>query len=190
MGASFLCLCLLFCLGPPLAGAAQPHSANPRFDRTSRNGVADNQPVGNGEVVANVWAENGTLALLLGRSDVFSGFVQPLKLGRVLLSFQPDPFAASVGGAADYSQVLDLESATVRCTVTSADGEAVEISIWSDINSVGQADSIRVEVQGLRHHFWTISHVVFHHPDKPNPAPCAVLCWAIMLIRCWVVLAI
>jgi hypothetical protein len=53
-------------------------------------------------VVANVWAENSTLALLLERSDVCIGFAQPLKLGRVLLTFRPDPFASmgcSLSGA-------------------------------------------------------------------------------------------
>ena len=107
-------LCLwLFVLASPGKSRSQ-RSPDPRFDRTARPGVgvADNQPVGNGEVVANVWAENGTLALLLGRSDVFSGFVQPLKLGRVLLSFDPDPFAAASASASASAGATATATAT------------------------------------------------------------------------------
>jgi hypothetical protein len=53
-------------------------------------------PVGNGEVVGNVYVDgtdNGSLAILLGRSDVFTGAVQPLKLGRVRIRFDPNPFS-------------------------------------------------------------------------------------------------
>lgn len=37
----------------------------------------------------------GSLALLLGRSDVFSDYVQPLKLGRFRVEFEPNPFAVA-----------------------------------------------------------------------------------------------
>jgi hypothetical protein len=122
----------------------KPRSPNPSFHQTSRNGVADNQPVGNGEVVANVWAENSTLGLLLGRSDVFSGFAAPLKLGRVLLNFQPNPFE---GKRASYSQVLDLRTATVRAVMQNGEGLSVEVAVWSDINGVeGNANSVHVSV--------------------------------------------
>jgi hypothetical protein len=124
-----------------------PRSPDPRFEQTSPNGVANNHPVGNGEVVANVWAENSTIGLLLGRSDVFSGYVAPLKLGRVLLSFEPDPFA----GNATYSQVLDLRTATVRAVVqNAAQGVVVEVTVWSDINTIGGADSVHVTVNASR----------------------------------------
>lgn len=55
-------------------------------------------PVGNGEIVANVWVDgvaNGSLALLFGRSDAFSGDGQPMKLSRLRIELQPNPF----GGA-------------------------------------------------------------------------------------------
>lgn len=120
-----------------------PHSPDPRVNQTARNGVADNQPVGNGEVVGDVWAENGTIGLLLGRSDVFSSSTAPLKLGRVFLSFDPDPFD---GQNATYTQALELATATVRALVVSGSGVRVEVTVWSDINSVGQADSIHIAV--------------------------------------------
>ena len=69
---------------------------NPIFNSPSHNGPADNMPVGNGEVVGNIYVDsvnNGSLAILLGRSDVFTGEVQPLKLGRIRIEFQPNPFS-------------------------------------------------------------------------------------------------
>lgn len=120
-----------------------PHSPDPRVNQTASNGVADNQPVGNGEVVGDVWAENGTIGLLLGRSDVFSSSTAPLKLGRVFLSFDPDPF---VGQNATYMQALELSTATVRASVVSGVGIRVDVTVWSDINSVGQTDAIHIAV--------------------------------------------
>jgi hypothetical protein len=64
---------------------------------------ADNMPVGNGKLVANVWVDgmhNGSLALLLGRSDVFSEWAQPMKLGRLRLLLDPNPFTAAAVGPA------------------------------------------------------------------------------------------
>ena len=67
------------------------------------DGPAQNMPVGNGEVAANVWVDgvrNGSLALLLGRSDVFTGDMQPLKLGRLRIELDPNPFASAFAGCA------------------------------------------------------------------------------------------
>ena len=44
------------------------------------------------------------------------------------------------------AQVLDLATVTVRATVTSAEAGTVQVAVWSDINSVGQADAVHVEV--------------------------------------------
>ena len=79
------------------AAPPQPNTTafNPIFNSPSHSGPADNMPVGNGEVVGNIYVDsvnNGSLAILLGRSDVFTGEVQPLKLGRVRIGFQPNPF--------------------------------------------------------------------------------------------------
>ena len=80
---------------------------NPVFDSPSSNGPADNMPVGNGEVLGNVYVDsvrNGSLAILLGRSDVFSGEVQPLKLGRLRLEFNPNPFSFGCQGGNQYTK--------------------------------------------------------------------------------------
>ena len=147
---------------PPPPPSVSPFNA--KFPSPSFDGPSQNIPVGNGEVVANVWVDgvrDGSLALLLGRSDVFSGNVQPLKLGRLRIELEPNPFAGwfhdddddggggggGGGGSAastttpSFSQTLDLQRGLLNI---SAGG--VNITVWSDINAVGTADSVHVEV--------------------------------------------
>eukprot|EP01052_Picozoa_sp_SAG31_P034324 SAG31_NODE_3997_length_3678_cov_2.098351_2_plen_658_part_00 len=126
---------------PPLPGI--------RFSSPSHDGPSQNMPVGNGEVVANVWVDSvrgGSVALLLGRSDVFTGMHQPLKLGRLRIELDPNPFAGLFPPGASprpglFSQELDLQCATVNITAGH-----VAITVWSDINAVGSADSVHVQI--------------------------------------------
>jgi hypothetical protein len=55
---------------------------------------SDNMPLGNGELTANIWVNgsDGSISLLLGRSDAWSSVVQPLKVGRVKILMEPSPF--------------------------------------------------------------------------------------------------
>ena len=74
---------------------------------------------------------------------MISSSTAPLKLGRVFISFDPDPFA---GMNATYTQTLELATATVRASVVSGLGVRVDVTVWSDINSVGQSDSVHIAV--------------------------------------------
>eukprot|EP01079_Euglenida_sp_SAG-EU17-18_P007735 gene7735-1384_t len=68
---------------------------DPVFEYAS-SALADNMPVGGGELVANVWANSsdGSVGLLLARSDSVSGYHQPMKLMRLRLALDPSPFKA------------------------------------------------------------------------------------------------
>lgn len=53
-------------------------------------------PIGNGVAGANVWVEEGgDLCLLLSRTDAWSETCRLLKLGRLRVSFEPNPFGTS-----------------------------------------------------------------------------------------------
>lgn len=68
-------------------------------------------PLGNGDVALNVWTEqNGDIVLLIAKSDSWSGNGQLLKLGRVRVSLEPDPFI----NASSFTQVLRLEAGDVE----------------------------------------------------------------------------
>ena len=137
---------------PPQPPAPPVTVFNPRFETPSFDGPAQNMPVGNGEVVANVWVDgvrNGSVALLFGRSDVFTGDVQAVKLGRLRIELEPNPFrrffVPSLPGsrAGNFSQTLDLDSGLL-----SIRAGGVELRVWSDMNALGSSDSIHIEIAG------------------------------------------
>lgn len=68
-------------------------------------------PLGNGDVALNVWTEqNGDIVLLIAKSDSWSGNGQLLKLGRVRVSLEPNPFI----NVASFTQTLRLEAGDVE----------------------------------------------------------------------------
>ena len=93
---------------------------------TLGNNENDSMPVGNGDLAANVWTEqNGDLVLLVSKSDAWDELNKPVKLGRVRVRLSPNPFV----GAADFTQSLHLEDATIEIK----SGKNV-LRIWVDAN--------------------------------------------------------
>lgn len=70
--------------------------------------AAGSMPIGNGEVVLNVWTEaaTGDLMVLIGRTDALSEISRVLKLGRVRVHFSPSP-------AGEFRQALHLRDGTI-----------------------------------------------------------------------------
>ena len=142
-GASFLLIVLLQLLrcsgsgSPSLAGFA------PMFAEPSARS-ADNMPIGNGELVANVLvnASDGSLTLLLGRSDAMSSLAMPIKVGRIKMMLQPSPFAR----VETFAQVLHLENGTLGITARGSNNQVVQARLWVDaFAGVGQhADTAAV----------------------------------------------
>lgn len=91
---------------------------------TSPSGDASgSMPLGNGDFGANVWVEpDGSLLLLLSKTDAWDENGNLLKLGRVRVRLSPSPFA-SAGGA--FRQTLRLRDATIEITGAGAGGTAV-----------------------------------------------------------------
>ena len=55
---------------------------------------SESMPCGGGDTGMNVWVENGDLLCYVQRSGCFDENNQYLKLGRIRLNLQPNPFAA------------------------------------------------------------------------------------------------
>src|SRR6266568_2361142 len=86
----------------------------------------DSMPIGNGDIAANVWTEqNGDLVLLVAKADAWAETGALLKLGRVRVQLNPNPFA----GAVNFSQVLKLESGSIGLK----SGEDT-LRVWMDAN--------------------------------------------------------
>jgi len=93
----------------------------------------DSMPLGNGDMAANVWVEeNGDLCFYLAKGDAWSELVSRseglLKLGRVRLTFSPNPF---VPGA--FRQSLDLRRGAIEI-VGGPDGSQTRVKFWIDAN--------------------------------------------------------
>jgi hypothetical protein len=62
---------------------SQLNSYNEAWTSPSTNGSPGSMPIGNGDIAANVWVENGgDLMMYIGKSDTWSEGTRLLKIGR------------------------------------------------------------------------------------------------------------
>ncbi|MBL8765004.1 MAG: hypothetical protein JNM07_12115 [Phycisphaerae bacterium] len=107
--------------GPPDVGAYNLVWSSPT---PLARGAAGSMPIGNGMVGANVWVEeDGDLVLLLSRADAWSETDRLLKLGRIRVHLEPNPFIAAraSGGSgavetAPFRQELNLREGRIDIT--------------------------------------------------------------------------
>ncbi|HZF01543.1 MAG TPA: DUF5703 domain-containing protein [Methylomirabilota bacterium] len=122
----------LACFAIPLWAQDSKSVANPFIAENDVTWTAlgtnenDSMPVGNGDIAANVWTEqNGDLLLLVAKADAWAETDALMKLGRVRIRLNPNPFA----GATNFTQVLKLENGSVELK----SGENT-VRVWIDAN--------------------------------------------------------
>ncbi|HWD90864.1 MAG TPA: DUF5703 domain-containing protein [Verrucomicrobiae bacterium] len=119
---------------------AQLNGYNETWDSPSTNGSPGSMPLGNGDITANVWVENGgDLMMYIGKSDSWSEGTRLLKIGRTRIHFSPNPFTAG----APFNQTLDFYHGEIDITAGPA-GSQVSVRVWIDANQ----PVIRVEANG------------------------------------------
>jgi len=107
------------------------------WDSPSRDS-SGSMPLGNGDIGVNAWVEeNGDLLLLLSKTDAWSEFANLLKLGRLRITFSPNPFK----GRRRFSQTLILEGGEIEIQ----EGD-LSIRLWIDANR----PVIRIDISGGR----------------------------------------
>jgi len=128
-------LLLLHC-GNGLAGSlpsdvlAELSSYNLVWTTPSTNGSPGSMPIGNGEITANVWVENGgDLMLYIGKSDSWSEATRLLKIGRTRIHFSPNPFASGQ----PFSQTLNFYKGEIDITAGQS-GSQVFLRLYVDAN--------------------------------------------------------
>lgn len=87
---------------------------------------SDSMPIGNGDFAVNVWTEqNGDLVLLVAKSDAWTETGKLVKLGRLRIRLDPNPFKDT----SDFTQTLKLETGAIeiRCGQNN-------IRVWTDAN--------------------------------------------------------
>jgi len=93
-------------------------------------GSKDSMPAGNGDIGLNVWTEGatGSLCFYIGKTDSWDETGRLLKVGKVRLAIEPNPFAVA---GRRFRQRLNLREAAVE--VAAGEGrEAVELRVWVD----------------------------------------------------------
>lgn len=106
-----------------------PDAYNVQWTGQSRDALGS-MPIGNGDVGANVWATpEGTLHLLLSKTDSYSEIGRLLKIGKLELRMTPNLLDAD-----NFEQELVLDSGLIRIRSTKQ-GQRVEIRCWMDANA-------------------------------------------------------
>ncbi|MBK8179777.1 MAG: hypothetical protein IPK67_12985 [Planctomycetes bacterium] len=123
------------CTAPTVADPRREAPAElDRYDVVWPTPSADasgSMPLGNGEVGLNVWVEpSGEVLFLISRTDAWSEASRLLKLGRVRLSLEPNPFA----GSAPFEQRLVLREGRIEIS-GGAPGAAVHLELFVDSDS-------------------------------------------------------
>jgi autotransporter-associated beta strand protein len=137
---------------------SQLNAYNEVWPSASTNGPLGSMPLGNGEVTANVWVENGgDLMLYFGRSDTWSEGTRHLKLGRVRIHLVPNPFT----NGAPFTQTLDFYHGKIDITAGQT-GAQTRLRLWIDANQ----PVIRVEANGDQTFTMTSSNEVWR--TAPN----------------------
>jgi len=120
--------------------------------------AAGSMPIGNGEVVLNVWveAETGDLLFYIARTDAMSEISRYLKLARVRVHLSPSPFKS----ASDFRQHLRLRDGRIEIT-----GGGAELNLFVD------SDSNVIHVTGKSEKALDISAAIDCWRNEPRQLP-------------------
>jgi len=90
-------------------------------------------PIGNGDIGANVWAEDGgDLLFYISKTDSWSENGRLLKLGKVRIRLTPNPFVKGC----TFKQELDLKNGVIKITSSTKSPEtSVDLRFWVDTNN-------------------------------------------------------
>lgn len=125
------------CCGPIFSQNSLPSdierqisSYNVVWNTPSTSGSLESMPLGNGDITANVWVESGgDIVFYIGKSDTWSEATRLLKVGRVRISLEPNPFIDVQG----YSQELNILKGEIDISAGKK-GARTDIKIYIDAN--------------------------------------------------------
>lgn len=94
---------------------------HPVWTEQSKN-ASGSMPLGGGDIGMNVWVEEGSLCFYISRSGTFDEHNTLLKLGRMKIRLDPDPFGE------DFRQELVLKNGNVEVR-----GRGTRVKLWVDV---------------------------------------------------------
>jgi alpha-L-fucosidase 2 len=109
-----------------------PVRYNVTWDSPSKD-FNGSMPIGNGDIGANVWVEDGgDFLFYISKTDAWSENARLLKLGKIRLRLTPNPFAKGC----QFKQELDLKNGVIKISSsTSSPGTSVDLRFWIDANN-------------------------------------------------------
>lgn len=127
MAISVLTVTLLLLRAAACAARTLPANYDVVWDTPAPivNGSSSSMPVGGHDIGLNVWVENGTVLFYVGKDGCFDENNSLLKLGRVRLTLDPNPFMRN----SSFEQRLNLEDGYVHIR----SGNDTAIKIWVDV---------------------------------------------------------
>ncbi|ESQ93033.1 hypothetical protein ABAC460_01910 [Asticcacaulis sp. AC460] len=131
--------------------AAEVPSYNPVWTSQSRNAL-ESMPCGGGDIGLNVWVEDNDVLFYVSRSGAFDETNAYLKLGRIRLKLNPDPFGVS------FRQTLDLDKGHVVI-----EGQGMRLVLWVDAFS----PVVHVEIDSAKPVELTAHYETWRTADRP-----------------------
>lgn len=102
---------------------------------------AGSMPLGNGDIGLNVWVEQGgDLLFYIGKTDAWSESGRLLKLARIRVSLDPNPFAKGK----PFLQELELSTGSIRLCAGESGVDEVRMLLWVDAGG----PYVRLEAEG------------------------------------------
>jgi hypothetical protein len=165
----------------PAQSAPVPEEYNVTWNSQSEHS-GDSMPCVGGDIGLNVWVENDELLFYVGRAGCRDENGSLLKMGRVRMTMQPNPF----GSDAEFRQTLDLASGAVEIESKRSDGNQVKIRLWVEVKrpvvhvEVDTIDDSQVEVayESWRHQRMELPNTgknlhrgqcLIHYDNHPDP---------------------
>lgn len=138
LNSTIAILCCLFASLPGVAlgettGTTELDAYNVVWDAPSKNS-SESMPCGGGDIGLNVWVENGEVLFYIQRSGSLAETNEYLKLGRVRLKLDPNPFA---GSTTAFRQELKLQEGhiEIRSSAVGKDSQPIDatLRIWVEV---------------------------------------------------------
>lgn len=134
---------------------------------------SESMPCGGGDTGMNVWVENGELLCYVQRSGCFDENNQYLKLGRLRLRLDPNPFTSDTS----FRQELKLRQGSVEISGKSGDTD-VKIEVWADVfHPVVHVDVNASQPVQVTAAYESWRHVDLDLPNSPARPRFACLGW-------------
>ena len=123
------------------------------WNEQSKNS-SESMPVGGGDVGCNVWTENNSLYLYIGKSDAYDENNEFLKLGRLKVDF-------GVTNVSAYRQELVLRDGYVKAELTTDKGK-ISADIWVDV----ETSTVNIDVTSDQPISLTAEYQTWRYEDK------------------------